>query len=66
MKRIKFLVLILLVIGMCTGCKKCVESHQEDGICYRCRYYRIGKVWHCFRYSYNCKKTVCDKWEVNK
>lgn len=63
MKRIKFLVLILLAIGMCTGCKKCVESHQEDSRCMRCTYVRIGKVHSCIPHYYNCKRTVCDKWE---
>lgn len=62
-KKIKFLVLILLAIGMCTGCEECVESHQEDSKCSGCNYVRIGEALHCIPYYYNCKKAVCDKWE---
>lgn len=61
----KKIFLLLIPVLLLTGCQKCVESHQEDSRCTRCTYVRIGKTLHCIPHHYNCKKTICDKWEDN-
>ena len=63
----KYQILILVIIMlMVTGCKKCVESHKENSTCYYFRCSEIGDMTICHQIPYSCEKTVCDRYEEIK
>ncbi len=62
-------VLIVLTVLLClTGCesKKCLKSHEEDDRCFYIYNYKVGNVYMSYPIYYNCKRTVCDEYEVVK
>ena len=64
----KKLLIISLGILMVCGCedRKCVESHQEQDMCFHYIYYKVGRVTMMRPVYYSCRRTVCDRYEVEK